>query len=49
MTKLKGLAESGKAVAVVTHDPRLQIYADRAVEVKNGFVTDFVIQKDASK
>lgn len=49
MTKLKGLAESGKAVAVVTHDPRLQIYADRAVEVKNGFVTDFVIQKDAIK
>jgi putative ABC transport system ATP-binding protein len=39
MKELKDLAQKGKAVAVVTHDPRLMKYADRAVEVKNGFVT----------
>jgi putative ABC transport system ATP-binding protein len=39
MKELKDLAHKGKAVAVVTHDPRLMQYADRAVEVKNGFVT----------
>jgi putative ABC transport system ATP-binding protein len=44
MSELKSLAKSGKAVAVVTHDPRLQIYADRAVEVKNGFVSEYTIQ-----
>lgn len=38
MEELKALARQGKSVAVVTHDPRLQKYADRAVEVKNGFV-----------
>jgi putative ABC transport system ATP-binding protein len=38
MKELKELAVSGKAVAVVTHDPRLTIYADRAIEVKNGKV-----------
>ncbi len=31
--ELKQLAQRGKAVAVVTHDPRLLKYADRAVEV----------------
>jgi len=36
MKELKQLAQNGKAVAVVTHDPRLIKYADRAVEVKNG-------------
>jgi putative ABC transport system ATP-binding protein len=46
MTELKTLAQSGKAVAVVTHDPRLQHYADRAVEVKNGFVNEFIIQPE---
>lgn len=43
MGELKNLAKQGKAVAVVTHDPRLQTYADRAVEVKNGFVTEYNI------
>jgi putative ABC transport system ATP-binding protein len=38
MEELKQLSRQGKSVAVVTHDPRLQKYADRAVEVKNGFV-----------
>ncbi len=36
MEQLQALAKSGKAVAVVTHDPRLTKYADRAVEVNNG-------------
>ncbi|MDO1446999.1 ABC transporter ATP-binding protein [Rhodocytophaga aerolata] len=38
MEELRLLAIDGKAVAVVTHDPRLQKYADRAVEVNNGKV-----------
>lgn len=45
MEELKALAKQGKSVAVVTHDPRLQKYADRAVEVKNGFVTPLAIQE----
>lgn len=44
MEDLQTLARSGKAVAVVTHDPRLQKYADRAVEVKNGIVTPLDLQ-----
>lgn len=38
MNELKILAQNGKAVAVVTHDPRLIEYADRAVNVENGKV-----------
>jgi putative ABC transport system ATP-binding protein len=45
MKELQALARQGKAVAVVTHDPRLQQYADRAVEVKNGFVTPIDLSK----
>lgn len=40
MSELQGLAREGKSVAVVTHDPRLKKYADRAVEVKNGAVEE---------
>jgi putative ABC transport system ATP-binding protein len=36
MEELRNLAKAGKAVVVVTHDPRLTEYADRIVEVKNG-------------
>lgn len=36
MKELQDLAKSGKAVAVVTHDPRLTEYADRVVDVTNG-------------
>ncbi|MDJ1483134.1 MULTISPECIES: ABC transporter ATP-binding protein [Xanthocytophaga] len=36
MKELRTLADEGKAVAVVTHDPRLMSYAHRVVEVKNG-------------
>jgi putative ABC transport system ATP-binding protein len=40
MKELRALADKGKAVAVVTHDPRLKEYAHRIVEVNNGFVTE---------
>jgi putative ABC transport system ATP-binding protein len=40
MKELKSMAQKGKAVAVVTHDPRLKEYADRIIEVNNGFVTE---------
>jgi putative ABC transport system ATP-binding protein len=40
MKELRSLADSGKAVAVVTHDPRLREYAHRIVEVNNGIVTE---------
>ncbi len=40
MRELRGLAERGKAVAVVTHDPRLREYAHRIVEVNNGNVNE---------
>ena len=36
MKELQDLAKNGKAVAVVTHDPRLTQYADRVVDVTNG-------------
>lgn len=36
MNELKALAKIGKAVAVVTHDPRLIEFADRTIEVKSG-------------
>jgi putative ABC transport system ATP-binding protein len=40
MAQLKSLAVAGKAVAVVTHDPRLIEYADRTIYVDNGKVSD---------
>ncbi|MBK0401554.1 ABC transporter ATP-binding protein [Adhaeribacter sp. BT258] len=38
MQELKQLARQNKAVAVVTHDKRLEAYADRIIKVENGFV-----------
>ncbi len=38
MKELRELADKGKAVAVVTHDPRLKEYAHKIVEVDNGQV-----------
>lgn len=38
MQELRELAENGKSVAVVTHDPRLKKFAHRMVEVVNGEV-----------
>ncbi|MBO0931155.1 ABC transporter ATP-binding protein [Fibrella aquatilis] len=40
MHELRTLADGGKSVAVVTHDPRLKQYAHRIVEVDNGVVTE---------
>lgn len=40
MEELKKLSVQGKAVAVVTHDPRLKEYADKTIYVENGRVTD---------
>jgi putative ABC transport system ATP-binding protein len=40
MKELRSLADKGKAVAVVTHDPRLRQYAHRVIEVNNGIVTE---------
>jgi putative ABC transport system ATP-binding protein len=40
MQELKKLAQQGKAVAVVTHDPRLKEYADRTIYVENGKVSN---------
>lgn len=40
MKELRMLADQGKAVVVVTHDPRLSPFADRILAVNNGFVTE---------
>ncbi len=40
MKELRTLADQGKAVVVVTHDPRLKQYAHRIVEVNNGKVQE---------
>ncbi len=40
MNELRQLADQGKSVAVVTHDPRLKSYAHRIVEVENGEVNE---------
>ncbi len=40
MQELRLLADKGKSVVVVTHDPRLKPYAHRIVEVNNGMVQE---------
>lgn len=40
MQELRLLADQGKSVVVVTHDPRLKPYAHRIVEVNNGMVQE---------
>ncbi len=40
MEELRQLADQGKSVVVVTHDPRLKPYAHRMVEVNNGMVNE---------
>ena len=40
MKELRMLADQGKSVAVVTHDPRLKEYAHRIIEVENGIARD---------
>lgn len=46
MNELRALADSGKAVAVVTHDPRLREYAHRILEVNNGIVKEVTNSSD---
>jgi putative ABC transport system ATP-binding protein len=46
MHELRTLADGGKSVAVVTHDPRLKPYAHRIVEVENGIVTEVGVDKE---
>ena len=48
MKELRSLADKGKAVAVVTHDPRLREFAHRIVEVNNGIVTEVTDQTKTS-
>lgn len=43
MKELRNLADNGKCVAVVTHDPRLKVYAHRIIEVNNGYVTETLL------
>lgn len=40
MQELVNLARNGKAVCVVTHDPRLLQYADRIIEVEAGYAKE---------
>lgn len=40
MTNLKELADSGKAVVVVTHDARLKTYADSIIYVNEGKISN---------
>lgn len=40
MHELRALADAGKCVAVVTHDPRLKEYAHRSIQVENGIATE---------
>mgnify|MGYP001499126204 CR=1 FL=1 len=47
MDELRLLADQGKSVAVVTHDPRLKPYAHRIVEVENGFVRETSLDASA--
>jgi putative ABC transport system ATP-binding protein len=40
MELLRGLAEKGRGVVIVTHDHRLERYADRIVRVDDGIVSE---------
>jgi putative ABC transport system ATP-binding protein len=40
MEELRRLADRGKSVAVVTHDPRLEKYADKIIYMENGNVVE---------
>ena len=45
LKELRGLADAGKAVAVVTHDPRLEKYADRIIHLENGKIVEHTQQR----
>ena len=41
LKEFRSLANTGKAVAVVTHDSRLESYADKMITIENGTVEQF--------
>lgn len=43
MEKLKELANQGKTIVILNHDPRYNEYANRAVEVKNDIVKELYL------
>ncbi|RYC70104.1 ABC transporter ATP-binding protein [Spirosoma sordidisoli] len=45
MDELRLLSRAGKAVAVVTHDPRLSAYADRVIEVNSGIARPITLER----
>jgi len=45
LQELRGLADAEKAVAVVTHDPRLEKYADRIIHLENGRIVEHTEDK----
>ena len=45
LQELRGLADAGKAVAVVTHDPRLEKYADLIIHLENGRIVEHTGEK----
>jgi len=47
LKELRKLADSGKAVAVVTHDPRLKEYADKVINLQDGKVIEQTGGKDS--
>lgn len=49
MEELRTLANEGKAVCVVTHDPRLMKYADRVVKVENGKIASDTYTNEETK
>ncbi|WP_312134646.1 ABC transporter ATP-binding protein [Sphingobacterium sp.] len=49
MNELKSLAESGKAVIIVTHDLRLRKFADRVIYVEEGVVSNTIKNEDDYK
>ena len=40
LNELRSLADTGKAVAIVTHDQRLNKYADRIIHIENGILKE---------
>jgi putative ABC transport system ATP-binding protein len=48
LTELRNLADSGKAISIVTHDIRLNQYADRIIHIENGKL-DEQTEKDSKR
>lgn len=49
MEELKELAQSGKAVIIVTHDLRLRKFADRIIYVEEGKVSNTILNEEDYK